>query len=229
MPGAYVLADLGGPLWEPLYPTLLDDAGLVTVVPPGHAATALLPGTPVNLLGPLGQGFRLVPTGHPLDRLLLVAESTYLPYLRPLYQTASSVALVVEATTRAQLPSPSSFPPALELILATRDGSAGYLGPLEVEGAAPPGLERAGARLRELLTWAERVCLACDPGRYPAFAQIVQETRLLPGSDFAQAFVRVPMPCGVGACDVCRITTRRGEQRACVEGPVFDLLDFLAT
>ncbi|MGC9347271.1 MAG: hypothetical protein ACP5JG_03950 [Anaerolineae bacterium] len=220
--GAFVLADLGGPLREPLFPSLTDDLGFMTTVEPGHTLTRLLPGATVDLMGPLGRGFRV----DDVERLLLVAEAPLLSLLRPLFQVAPSVALVVEATTRAQLPPPSRFPPALELTLVTRDGSAGYLGPLENEDPAPEGLERVGGRLRELLAWTECVCLACASDRYPALARMVGEVRFQLQHDFGQALVRVPMPCGVGACDVCRVATRRGERQACTDGPVFDLLDF---
>jgi hypothetical protein len=157
----------------------------------------------------------------------LIAGAESLPLLGPLFQAAPSVVLVVEAATRAQLPPPNRFPPTVELTLVTRDGSAGYLGPLEAEGAAPAGLERAHTRLVELVAWAERICVAHDPSRYPALAALVKRVRLQPHADLAQAIVRVPMPCGAGVCDVCRVATPRGERRACVDGPVFDLLDFL--
>ncbi len=225
-PGAYVLADLGGPLREPLFPSEIDSAGFVAAVPPGHPALRLLPGAEIDVIGPLGRGFRLNPDGHPLARLLLVAQVGFLPFLQPLFQAAPAVALVVEATTRAQLPAPTRFPPTLELTLVTLDGSAGYLGPLEAEGAVPSGLERAGPRLRELIAWTERACFAFELDRYPALAQCVSEVRIQPQADLAQALVRVPMPCGVGACDACRVATQRGERQACVDGPVFDLLAF---
>ncbi len=222
-----MLADLGGPVRDSLFPAASDDRGFETVVPPGHAATRLLPGASVDVLGPLGRGFRLDAAGHPPARLLLIAGVGFLPLLKPLYQAAPSVVLVLEATTRAQLPPPTRFPPTLELALVTRDGSAGYLGPLDAEGDVPAGLERAGTRLRELIAWAERICVAHNPASYPGLARMVKEVRLQPVPDFAQALVRVPMPCGVGVCDVCRIATRHGEARVCVDGPVLDLLDFL--
>lgn len=221
--GAYVLADFGAPVREPLFPALVDDEGFVTVLAPGHPATRLLPGTPVDVLGPLGRGFRV----GDVTRLLLVVEVSYLPLVLPLIRASPSVVLVVEATTRARLPSPVIFPPALELILVTLDGSAGYLGPLDLDGPAPTGLERAAPRLRELLVWAERACFGCTPERYTGLARLVRDVRLQPFQDFAQALVQVPMPCGVGACDVCRVSTRHGEAHACVDGPVFDLMDFL--
>ncbi len=68
--------------------------------------------------------------------------------------------------------------------------------------------------------------MAHDPLRYPALATIIKRVRLQPYTDLVQAIVRVPMPCGSGVCDVCRVTTRYAEKRACVDGPVFDLLDF---
>lgn len=225
--GEYLLADLGGPVREPLFPATTSGDGFETAVPPGHSALRLLPGATVDVLGPLGRGFRLSPGGHSIARLLLVAGAEFLPLLGPLFQAAPSVVLVLEAATRAQLPSPQRFPPSLELTLVTRDGSAGYLGPLEAEGSTPAGLERAYGRLCELIAWAERICVAHDPVRYPALATIIQRVRLHPHSDLAQAIVQVPMPCGSGVCDVCRVTTRHGEKRACVDGPVFDLLDFL--
>jgi dihydroorotate dehydrogenase electron transfer subunit len=246
--GEYVLADFGGPIREPLFPSALSDAGFKTVVSPGHPATRLLPGAKIDVLGPLGRGFRLAPAGYPLARLLLIAQVEFLPLLNPLYQAAPSVVLVVEATTRAQLPPPSRFPPTLELVLVTLDGSAGYLGPLAAGApwggtASRPtcggpgwerpsaetsvGLERISTRLRELIAWAECICIAHDTEAYPALARLVKDVRLQPLADFAQALVRVPMPCGVGACDVCGVATRRGESRVCVEGPVLDLLDFL--
>jgi len=212
-PGKFVLAELGGALREPLYPAGLAEAQFTTLVRPHHPVTQLLPGATVDVLGPLGHGFEI----EGAQRLLLVAEALWLPPLLPLLEAAPNVALVIEATTRALLPSPTRIPPAVELHLITQDGSAGHLGTLEQghDNDTP---------LRELLPWAERACFACDPVRYPALARLVRETRLHPGADFAQALVQMPLPCGVGACEVCRVMTRHGERRACVDGPVFDLL-----
>jgi len=225
-PGAFMLADLGGPLRETLFPATIDADrastvnGFTAMLPPRHPATRLLPGTTVNMLGPLGQGFRL----GDATRLLLVAEAAFLPPLLPLLEAAPSVGLVVEAPTRAQLPPPDRFPPTVELTLVTRDGSAGYLGPLESQDPAPANLERVMSRLIELIAWAECACFACSNDRYPALAAIVRAARIQPTPDFAQALVQVPMPCGVGACEVCRISTRAGEKHACTDGPVFDIM-----
>lgn len=215
-----MLADLGGPLREALFPAAVMADGFSVMVPPRHPATQLLPGATVNMLGPLGQGFRL----GDVTRLLLVAEVALLPPLLPLLDAAAAVTLVVETSTRAQLPPPDRFPPTTELLLVTRDGSGGYLGPLESQAPAPANLQRVLPHLLELLAWAERACFACANERYPALAAIVRAARLHPAPDFAQALVQTVMPCGVGACEICRIPTRFGEKHACTEGPVFDLL-----
>ena len=221
-PGGFVLADLGAPLRTPLFPSLVDASGFVTHVPPGHPAIELLPGVAVDVLGPLGRGFRI---RKRVTRLLLVADARRLPVLNPLFTEAPSVVVIVEAGTRARLPAPSRFPASVELVLVTRDGSGGYPGPLLVEGGASSGTDLSGVpRLAELIRWADGICAALDPARYSAMRQLVQAVRLQPQPNFAQAWIRVPMPCGVGACEVCRVRTRQGERRACVDGPVFDLM-----
>ncbi len=211
--GRFVLADLGGAVREVLFPSAVDEGAFESVVAPGHPATRLLPGTPVSLLGPGGRGFRVAGAA----RLLLVAEAEQLPLLCPLLQAAPAVAVVVEAPGRALLPPPGRFPPSVELHLVTHDGSVGHAGRLEALLEAGP--------LEPLLAWAERLCCACAPARYPALARSVRRVRLQPGGDFAQALVRTPLPCGVGACEICRITTRNGERQVCTTGPVFDLLE----
>ncbi len=219
--GTFVLADLGGPLREVLFPSVVDGEGFAVMVPPRHPAARLLPGARVAMLGPLGRGFRV----EGVERLLLVAEAAYVPHLWPLMEVAPEVAMVMEAPTRALLPPPGRFPPTVELFLVTLDGSTGYLGPLESEDESPEGLARVGPRLRELVAWAECVCLACTPTRYGALGALVREVRLHPRPDFAQALVVRALPCGVGACEVCRIATRHGERRVCTDGPVFDLME----
>jgi dihydroorotate dehydrogenase electron transfer subunit len=42
-----------------------------------------------------------------------------------------------------------------------------------------------------------------------------------------EALVVPPMPCGVGACQGCAVSTHRAPKLACTDGPVFDLLRLL--
>lgn len=224
-PGGFVLADLEPPLRTPLFPSAVDASGFLTHLEPGHPATQLLPGSAVNMLGPLGNGFRV---DDRVTRLLLAAEMRYLPILAPLFTAASSVVLIVEARNRGRLPKLSRFPPSLELVLVTHDGSTGYAGMFGVRTADPDVSERAASKFSALIRWADAICVAFDRNRYPPMGRFIRDLRLQPRAGFAQAWVRVSMPCGVGACEVCRVRTRRGERRACTDGPVFDLLDLIA-
>jgi dihydroorotate dehydrogenase electron transfer subunit len=219
-PGAFVLADCGGPVREVLFPSAVDATGLTALLPPGHPITQLLPGTPVDVLGPLGRGFRVAGA----TRLLLIAEVAHLPPLLPLLEAAPDVTLVLAAASRLQLPALDRFPPSVELVLVTDDGSAGYRGPLTPEDTAPSETQPLTSRLQELIAWADRVALGLARARYGALAAQVRRARLNPPADFAQALVRTRMPCGVGVCEICRVRVRHRERHVCVAGPVFDLL-----
>ena len=221
-PGMYVLADLGGAVRTPLFPSAIDESGFDTVVPAGHPATRLLPGTQVDILGPQGTGFDVTE-----DRLLLIGDVAHLPILMPLLGSALSISVVVEAVSRLELPSSHIFPTNVEIIMVTLDGSVGYLGPLESNEPASNGYTRASTALIELLGWADQVCLALDAVRYPDLAALIYATRLSPRDKYAQAFVQVPMPCGTGVCDICLVSTQSGEKHVCTDGPVFDLLQLM--
>lgn len=241
-PGRFVLADLNGYLRTPLFPASLDAPSLNTpmleagnceaLVPPEHPAAALRPGTSVNLIGPLGQGFE-VPT--PARRLLLVADTAHLPVLLPLTRqkpsetgfcrsayeknpVSLSVALLLSAPTAAELYPIRLLPPALEVHVVTADGSAGHHGPIF-------------ELFPDLVRWADCICVAADPAIYSGLAEVVREVRIGPGHRFAQALVVPPnafrraMACGVGACQGCAVEVARGTKLACTDGPVFNLLE----
>jgi hypothetical protein len=174
----------------------------------------------VDLLGPQGNGFKV-----DADRLLLVADVQFFPVLMPLIDCAPSISIILESSSRIQLPSPQIFPPYVEVELVTLDGSTGYLGPLESSDPAPAGYIRANTVLMELLGWAEQVCLAFKVDRYPDLAAVIYNARFNPRENFAQAIIKTQMPCGTGVCDVCCISTLRGERHICIDGPVFDLIE----
>ncbi len=202
-PGHYMLADLGGPVREALFAAALTPDGFTVHLPMSHPARKMLPGTPVEMLGPLGRGFRL---GEE-HRLLLLADATELPPLLPLTTAAPETALVVWAPSRGLLPPPERFPPSLELYL------------VGTEAEEPP--------LSNLIRWAGRILIACRAERLPDLATRIRAERLHPLPDFAQTLVRAPMPCGVGACDICPVETRQGMRHVCTDGPVFDLLELI--
>lgn len=220
-PGRFVLAHLGGYLRTPLFPARLEDEAFEALIPADHPAAALRPEATVDLIGPLGHGFEVPTTAR---RLLLVADTPYLPVLLPLTgqkpgfsageaaESGFSVALLLSAPTATQLPPLWLLPPALEVHLVTADGSVGHHGsPLDL--------------FPDLVRWADCTCITSDVATYPALAQIVREVRVRPGHRFAQALVVPPMACGVGACQGCAVLAARGTRLACTDGPVFDLLE----
>jgi dihydroorotate dehydrogenase electron transfer subunit len=213
--GCFVLADLSccscRYLRTLLFPARLGIEEFDVLVPPDHAAAALRLGSRVNLVGPLGHGFKIDPATH---RLLLVADAVHLPALLPLAQHKPdfSVALLLTAPTAAALYPVRLLPADLEVHIVTGDGSAG----------------RGGSALDlfpDLARWADCVCVAADPALYPALAEAVRQVRVSPGARFALALVVPPLACGVGACQGCAVPTAEGFRLACTDGPVFDLLE----
>jgi dihydroorotate dehydrogenase electron transfer subunit len=222
--GRFVSAKLSDYLRAPLFPAHLDQEGFDVLVAPDHPAAALHPGTHLNLIGPLGQGYEL-PDGAP--HVLLVADVPHLPTLLPLTRErpgpaerpGTSVALLLAATTAGDLYPIHLLPPSLEVQIATDDGSVGHAG--SVLDLLP-----------DMVGWADCICIATDPKLYPEMAEVLREGRLMPPRAverhcFAQALVVPPMPCGVGACRGCAVSTVRALKLACTDGPVFDLLRLL--
>ena len=222
--GRFALAELGDYLRSPLFPAHLGATGFDILVAPAHPAATLLPGTRVNLIGPLGCGYELPQeAGH----LLLVADAPHLPTLLPLTSLGLSsgnsrqisVALLLSATSARDLYPVRLLPPSLEVRITTGDGSVGHAGSLlDV--------------LPDMVGWADAICIATDPEVYPSLADVIRASRHLPSQlrgrrRFAQALVVPRIPCGVGACQACAVATRHGPRLACTDGPVFDLLELL--
>jgi dihydroorotate dehydrogenase electron transfer subunit len=221
-PGRFALADLGEATRTPLFPAGLEvgpEASLFEVlVLPNHPAAALRLESTMNLIGPLGRGFEVPPTAR---HLLLVADTAHLPALLsltrprdwvPSGEPGLSIALLLSAVTVTRLYPVQLLPPALEVHVATADGSAGHHG---------SGLEL----FPDLARWADCICVADDPATYPALAKVVRDVRIGPPPRLAQALVVPPMACGVGACQGCAVETAHGFKLACTDGPVFDLME----
>ena len=223
-PGRFVLADLGDTLRTALFPATLmapadrsatagSSSEIEALVPPDHPLSRLTPGMRVNMIGPLGQGYRVPPE---TTRLLLVADTPHLPLLLPLalreLARGCNVALILTASDQAHLFPIRLLPPALEVYAVTNDGLPGR------QGDVP-------APFPDLARWADCICLAHDAAVYPALAESVRQVRVGRAQRFAQALIMPPLACGVGACQGCAVETRQGVKLACSDGPVFDLLD----
>jgi dihydroorotate dehydrogenase electron transfer subunit len=198
-------------------------------------------GNKIDVLGPLGKGFSIVPG---LKNLLLVgggigiAPLIFLAqYTSPQYQ----VALIHGASTAAQIypflslpltinSSPSkgeekgkgekqrnllSLPSGVQFIPVTEDGTLGRKG--MVTDILP-----------DFLDWADQV-FACGPvDMYKAMAEMSLRTKR---SNLklkrCQVSLEVRMGCGIGACHSCTINTKHGLKQVCRDGPVFEMNDIL--
>jgi len=184
--------------------------------------TALLaercPGETLDVLGPLGQGFRLPETSD--ARLLLVAGGIA---VAPLYFLARRIAdtvgcarttFLIAARTKSMLLCVEEFSSlGGDVRLATDDGSAGYSG----------FVTRLMSEYLEGLTGGEKlIVFACGPMPMLEGVAGITKARGLK----CQISTEAKMACGVGACMSCAIKVRAGDSfeyvRACREGPVFD-------
>jgi dihydroorotate dehydrogenase electron transfer subunit len=183
----------------------------------GNAAEGSL----LEILGPLGKGFRLegdseailVGGGMGIAPLpFLAAELAKLP-------GGSEVMVLLGARTAVDLCLEETFAGlGVETRIATDDGSRGHLGPvteLLEEELAKGTDDRA-------------TVYACGPKpMLEATARIARKHGVA-----CQISVEERMACGCGACMGCVCSTRDREgnehfQRVCVEGPVFDASELI--
>jgi dihydroorotate dehydrogenase electron transfer subunit len=202
-------------------------------------------GNKIDVLGPLGKGFNIVPG---LKNMLLVGGGIGIAPLIFLAQYASpqyQVALIHGASTAAQIypflslpltinSSPSkgeekgegekqsnllSLPSGVQFIPVTEDGTLGSKG--MVTDILP-----------DFLDWADQV-FACGPvDMYKAMALTLNPSSLKGEGEKrtnlrCQVSLEVRMGCGIGACHSCTINTKHGLKQVCRDGPVFEMNDIL--
>ncbi len=175
----------------------------------GRGTTLLaqsMPGDALSVIGPLGNGFSIEPKTR---NLLLVAGGLGIAPLVALADEAirreMTVTLLAGARSKDGILPACLLPPEVEYVVCTDDGSQGRHG--VVTQLVP-----------ELLDWADQV-FACGPR---AMIEALACLRL-PTSKTVQVSLEERMACGVGACLGCVTPTRKGLQRVCRDGPVFNL------
>jgi dihydroorotate dehydrogenase electron transfer subunit len=198
----------GGSRLEILYRVAGRGTGVLSLLKKGDA---------LEVLGPLGQGFKAV---RGRDRVVMIAGGIGIAPLTPLARR-----LCAKLPARATLDfyygaERADFLVGLGTLrdtcrsirIATDDGSRGFRGPVTDLFAGdlknyPP---------------ARTVVYACGPR-----AMLKRISELLAGSPIrCQVSVEERMACGVGACLGCVVETkdeRKPYKRVCKEGPVFDL------
>lgn len=167
---------------------------------------ARLPGYTMDLLGPLGNGFRL---HAPSRTLLLVGDALRVPLLLPLTTGMLDRAGRVSILVRAE--ADDDLTPILDLLPLA----------VEMQRVEP---RRFVAAVGDTCGWADQVALCAGDVDVASLAHEIRRRRYRLEDGYAQALVITPMPCGCGACLACLVSLGRGGfTRACVHGPVFDL------
>ncbi len=171
-------------------------------------------GARLDLLGPGGHGFSLPPSP---GRVLILAQDEGIGPVWPLIARAllagHQVALALGVTQEDRVIPPDLLPVEVEYRLATLDGSVGRRGEVL-------------ASLEGLEGWPDHICAALPRAQWPRLRSWIEgwHPALQPG--FAQVLAESDIFCGTGACLACVVERRDGRlTRACVHGPVLDLID----
>ncbi len=167
-------------------------------------------GDNLDLLGPLGNGFALLPgTG----KLLLAAGGMG---IAPLVFLADHVldqgleVVLLSGSSGASCVYPRSLlPSSVDVIVATEDGSVGRRGLVT-------------DLIADSMNKVDQV-FACGP---VSMYQSMSAHGSLRGRS-VQISLEIAMGCGLGACYGCTIRTRSGLRQVCSDGPVFELDDIL--
>jgi dihydroorotate dehydrogenase electron transfer subunit len=200
-------------------------------------------GDQIDALGPFGQPFVLE---RRTRTLLLIGEGPGLAALLLLAARAvargCAVALLAGAPTAELLPPPFLLPAEVEYqsvvgaaarLFAQPGGTAGEdrrkkrKGDRQ-KGDRAPDLQPPGAGLQSLFSWADQLCAALPAAQLPALSAAVRTAKYRWERGYATVLLDGPLVCGVGACAVCTVETRRGPRLRCTDGPVFDLRDLAA-
>jgi len=176
----------------------------------------LAPGGQLNMVGPLGIGFRLEPGWR---EVVVLGRGAGLATLAPISQLALErgvrVTAILSARTKERVLAADMFEQAGDAIEV-----------LDSDGSSAP--ENVEAILRRLI--AERrpdAVFTCGSNRLLQLLKRLAREHGIPG----QAAMEQIMACGLGPCYICVRTFeaagRRELRRVCVEGPVFDLQECL--
>jgi NAD(P)H-flavin reductase len=198
-----LLAEEQNALWRVTAP-MSSDPGLAWLAD-RHA------GESINLTGPFGNGFPLLPLTR---RLLLIADPARLGLVLPLVDEALDRGGQVSLLLLDDGPEPmdvdtlrAGLPFVVEVHRLTR---ASWLQELDAN-----------------LRWSDQVCSSIPTEHLPALAEAIRRTRIRFDAGIAFSFIDSDLACGYGACLACVVPMANGNlTRTCVHGPVFDLLEW---
>ncbi len=195
----------------------------------------------LDIIGPLGNGFdysrtHALPAGRQElmnSRTILVAGGmgvAPLLFLSEEIKTKDKIALI-GARAKAQVLCEKEFKNSgCDVKIATDDGSSGFKGRVtqlleqvllkDLRACALPAPPLAGPAGRQKLT--SRI-YACGPKPMLKAVSNMARKYKIP----AQVSMEEHMSCGIGACLGCVVKTKKGLERVCKEGPVFEAQDII--
>jgi len=177
----------------------------------------LKPGDRLNIMGPLGVGFRLDPSWR---HIVAVGRGAGLATLAPLAAAAKAKGIGVTAVFSARRP---------ELLVSVelfhRHGAEVIAVTDSEQTSGPANVERI--LRREIAEGRCDAFFTCGSSRLMRVQQRLAREFALPG----QVAMEQQMACGIGLCYCCvRDFNVNGEivnRRVCWDGPVFDLMEAL--
>jgi len=180
--------------------------------------TGLKTGTRLDILGPLGNGFKI-----PSKKMLVVLAGGGVG-MPPLYFLAKrlmeknydkkQVSFFYGGVTKDDLVELARIKKmGINVYTSTDDGSSGYHG--FVTGAIEKNIDLTDKSIR---------IFACGPeGMLKAIDRLALANNVL-----GQLSLEAPMPCGIGICLGCIMPLREGgNTRVCREGPVYNIGEVL--
>ena len=185
----------------------------------GHGSsrmTELVLGDEVDILGPIGQGWR-VPDRSKGTKALLVAGGVggapLFMHAQDLLQAGFEVTVILGAQTKQAHVVLNAYQhlSGVHVQVATDDGSLGY------KGFCTELLEQ------ELATNKPEYLACCGP---EPMMKLVSRMSLAAHIPTALSLEK-RMACGIGCCLSCVVSTIEGNKRACVDGPVFDAAEVI--
>ena len=218
-PGQYVMLRCGEgyemPLRRPLGINRISKDGISLLYSVVGRGTEWLSqrkaGEPVDLFGPLGNGFEVYPSSR---NLLLIAGGVGIAPLLALAEYAKAQGLkfrlVIGEKNAAKIYPEHLLPSGIKAVITTEDGSLGQ------KGMVTDILPR-------FISEADQVFI-CGP--LPMYRAIARMGRKL-GNKPTQVLLETVLGCGVGACLSCSIETKQGRKLVCKDGPVFEFSDIL--
>ena len=182
-----------------------------------EALATLAPGDRLEVLGPLGQGFRLDPAWR---HILLLARGVGLATLAPLARAARLRGIAVTALCSARAP---EFLMSQELFA---EEGATVVPLLDSDGSA--AVAAVEPLVAHHLSAGVDAVFTCGSARLLRLLQRQCAAHGVPG----QVALEQQMACGIGMCQCCvRPFNQNGHVvnlRVCREGPVFDLMEAMA-